>query len=170
MGPGTRFRRFLPDDGSLVTDAKKVRPTSLLCHFSRSSRVINFHGHWLPQVRKLLLCSGKLYYELHKARAEGEHSDIAIARVEQLAPFPFDYCAEEINKYPNAEVVWVQEEPKNMGYWTYVRPRIATATRVLGKKEKQPTYVGRKPSASPAAGAGSIHEKEQLQLITKALE
>ncbi|CAE7938957.1 ogdh, partial [Symbiodinium sp. KB8] len=58
MGPGTRFRRFLPDDGSLVTDAKKVR--------------------------KLLLCSGKLYYELHKARAEGEHSDIAIARVEQL--------------------------------------------------------------------------------------
>lgn len=71
----------------------------------------------------------QVYYELVQSRKEQQKDDIAICRVEQIAPFPFDHVAEQIAKYSNAEVVWAQEEPKNMGMWFYVNPRIATATR-----------------------------------------
>merc|ERR1719161_1710419 len=80
-------------------------------------------------VRKLIMCSGKLYYELLTARRAQDIKDVAIVTLEQICPFPFDYVAEAINKYPNAEVVWAQEEPKNMGAYYFVQDRIQTATR-----------------------------------------
>lgn len=120
------------------------------------------------RTRKLLLCSGKVYYDLEKQREAGGHTDVAIARVEQIAPFPFDLIAAEIKRFPNATVSWVQEEPRNMGAWTYVMPRIMTATRVLCGKEIMPNYVGRLAAASPAAGSSKIHDAEQAKVIADA--
>lgn len=109
MAEGSQFQRFIPDTFTGLAERKKVR--------------------------KLLLCSGKVYYDLEKARADGKHHDVAIARVEQIAPFPWDGVAAEVAKYPHAQVMWVQEEPRNMGAWFYVQPRIATATKTINKKE-----------------------------------
>ena len=117
MAEGTSFQRLIGDKGELVAPGK---------------------------VRKLLLCSGKVYYDLEKARAElgAKGKDVAIVRVEQIAPFPFDLVAAEMARYPNASVTFVQEEPRNMGAWTYVAPRIATAARVLNKKALYPVRLG----------------------------
>ena len=79
-------------------------------------------------VRKVLFCSGKVYYDLKKAREErGLDNSVAISRVEQICPFPFDLVRNEISKYPNADLVWVQEEHKNMGAWSFIQPRFQTA-------------------------------------------
>ena len=90
------------------------------------------------KVRKVVFCTGKVYYDLAKHRADSNIHDVALVRVEQIAPFPFDLVAEQIKRYPNASVTWAQEEPRNMGAWTYVAPRIMTATRVLLGKEITP--------------------------------
>lgn len=120
-------------------------------------------------VRKLLFCSGKIYYELVEEREKRKISDVAIVRVEQLAPFPWDKVAREAARYHKAEVVWVQEEPKNMGAWSFVQPRIATATRTLNNRERRPSYAGRKPSAAVSTGLGArAHNAEQMSLIESA--
>jgi len=120
------------------------------------------------KVDKLLLVSGKLYYELEKHRADKGLWNVAIARVEQIAPFPFDLVAHEVQRFPNATVAWVQEEPRNMGAWTYVAPRIRTATHVLLNKEVQPFYEGRVAAASPAAGSANLHKEEQARVVQDA--
>ncbi|XP_028405174.1 2-oxoglutarate dehydrogenase-like, mitochondrial [Dendronephthya gigantea] len=118
-------------------------------------------------VKKLILCTGKVYYDLVKAREENKlDSAIAISTVEQLCPFPFDYVKKEAEKYNNAEITWVQEEPKNMGYWSYVKPRIETATN-HGKKVG---YAGRSPTAAVATGNKYLHNSEQNNVIKDALE
>jgi len=121
------------------------------------------------EVRRLVFCSGKIYYELLAARQKKEVDDVALVRLEQICPFPFDQVAAELNRYSNAEVVWVQEEPKNMGCWMYVQDRIITASNVLNKKEIRPAYVGRTTMASPAEGYGSVHTRQQNQIIDYAL-
>lgn len=121
------------------------------------------------KVRRLLLVSGKFYYDLVEERRKRGATDVAIVRLEQLAPFPWDRVAQECNKYPNAEVMWVQEEPKNMGAWTFVQPRIATATREINKEERRPLYAGRRPSAAPATGLGSsAHNAETAEVMDGA--
>ena len=114
--------------------------------------------------------SGKLYYELIDERLKRGITDIAIVRLEQIAPFPWDLIAAEVVRYSNAtEVMWVQEEPKNMGCWSYVQPRIATATRHLNGKEVRPLYAGRKPSAATATGLGArAHNAEQAIIYDTA--
>jgi 2-oxoglutarate dehydrogenase E1 component len=121
------------------------------------------------QIRRLVFCSGKIYYELLAGRRKGEIKDVAIVRLEQITPFPFDRVAEEVAWYPNAEVVWAQEEPKNMGCWSYVCDRIMTATRVLNKSVVLPAYVGRGTMASTAEGYGAVHGREQASIIQTAL-
>ena len=108
-----------------------------------------------------------MYFDLLTARDAAGKSDVAIARVEQIAPFPHDLVQDEIKKYPNAEVVWCQEEPKNAGAWTYVRPRIVTAARDV--RPLAPSYAGRKPAASTATGYGSWHVKEMEEFLNTAL-
>jgi len=126
-------------------------------------------------VKRVVFCSGKLYYELLKLRedrkAAGEvWDDVALARVEQISPFPYDLVHQHCDNFPNAEVVWCQEEPKNMGAWSYVRRRIETA---LSKSEHhagvRPRYVGRPPSASTASGDKLAHNSEQATLIEQAV-
>lgn len=94
--------------------------------------------------------------------------DIVFIRIEQLAPFPHDLIPPVIQKFPNAEVIWCQEEPKNMGAWNYVKPRIETAMREYNLV-REIKYIGRKPSASPATGSYRVHNIEQKELIDKAI-
>ncbi|KDO20700.1 oxoglutarate dehydrogenase [Saprolegnia parasitica CBS 223.65] len=127
MGPGTKFHRVLGDDASLVANDK---------------------------VKRVLFCSGKIYYDLAAEREANKIDDIAIVRVEQIAPFPFDKVAEYSAKYPNAEVKWVQEEPENMGFWTYVSPRFETALKTINQDTRRPSYIGRVASAAPPRALG----------------
>ena len=119
------------------------------------------------QVRKLVLCSGKVYYDLLAERTAQGIEDVAIGRLEQISPFPHDHLQSEAKKYPNAEIVWCQEEPKNAGAWFYVRQRIVTAMRAV--RAVAPTYAGRKPAAATATGHAKTSAKEQAKLVAEAL-
>ncbi|KAL0107587.1 hypothetical protein PUN28_014709 [Cardiocondyla obscurior] len=117
-------------------------------------------------VKKLLFCSGKVYYDLKKARTERNLDDqIAIARVEQISPFPYDLVKIEAAKYPNAELIWSQEEHKNQGAWTYVQPRFHTALNGI----RNVVYAGRPTASSPATGSKMQHLKELKQLVDDSL-
>ena len=109
----------------------------------------------------------QVYFDLLLEREKLGVTDVAISRVEQISPFPFDHVHAEVTKYANAEVVWCQEEPKNAGAWQYARPRIVTAARDV--RDVQPLYAGRKPSASTATGYGSWHTREMNDFLDKAL-
>jgi 2-oxoglutarate dehydrogenase E1 component len=117
-------------------------------------------------VERVVLCSGKLFYDLHEARKKTEEKRVALVRLEQFYPFPLDGIREVLKRYPNArQLVWAQEEPRNMGGWTFMEERLMN---LLSSCER-PQYVGRSASASPATGSYSIHQTEQLEIITKAL-
>lgn len=119
------------------------------------------------KVDRVILCSGKVYYELADHRATDKKTNIAILRVEQLYPFPEERIRELLALYPNAkELVWCQEEPQNMGAWMNMQPSLIN----LLTKGQTLRYAGRPSSASPAAGYHAVHEKEQLALIADALK
>ncbi|KAI0498276.1 hypothetical protein KFK09_021517 [Dendrobium nobile] len=139
--------------------------------FKRLIKDQNDHKDLEDGINRLVLCSGKVYYELDDERKKMDRKDIAICRVEQLCPFPYDLVQRELKRYPNAEVVWCQEEPMNMGAYHYIAPRLCTALRSLGRGTMEDIkYVGRAPSASTATGFFSVHEKEQRELIGKAMQ
>jgi 2-oxoglutarate dehydrogenase E1 component len=117
-------------------------------------------------VKRVVLCSGKVYYDLVEARKKTEKRDVAVVRLEQLYPFPLQSIRETLARYPNAsELAWVQEEPQNMGGWTFVQERLEN----LLSNCQRPRYIGRTASASPATGSYSIHQKEQAELVKEAL-
>jgi 2-oxoglutarate dehydrogenase E1 component len=121
------------------------------------------------EVTRVVLCSGKVYYDLLAARREAGLNRVAILRIEQLYPFPEVILAKLLAPYSNAEVVWCQEEPENMGAWTFADRRIE---RVLGKvesKSRRPIYVGREAAASPATGHAKTHAAQQAALVAEAL-
>eukprot|EP00041_Stephanoeca_diplocostata_P026684 m.723342 g.723342 ORF g.723342 m.723342 type:complete len:999 (-) comp23020_c0_seq1:104-3100(-) len=141
---GTSFQRVLPETDSDVLEAK-------------------------DGVRRLILCSGKVYYELLHERRERGANDVALVRLEQISPFPFDLVQQYADEFPNAEIVFAQEEPRNMGAWSYVAPRLETTLReTKHHKESTPLYIGRKPSASTAAGDKTIHKRELTKLMNDA--
>jgi len=116
-------------------------------------------------VRRVVLSSGKVYFDLLKARRASSNTDVALVRVEQLYPFPVPEMEAVLAKYPNArDVVWCQEEPQNQGAWYQIRHRLAT---LVGKREL--LYAGRPPAAAPATGISKMHEAEQRGLIEAAL-
>lgn len=116
-------------------------------------------------LQTLVFCTGQIYYELTEERSKLERTDIAIVRLEQIAPFAFDKVAKYCAKYDNAEVVWAQQEPKNMGAYSYIAPRLMTATRDINNDEKRARYVGRMVSSAPATGMALIHKKEYADII-----
>ena len=120
-------------------------------------------------IRRVVLCTGKVYYDLLQQRREDGISDVALLRVEQLYPFPEGTLAEELARYPEAEIVWCQEEPANMGAWTFVDRRIEAVLEELGGKARRPCYVGRPAAASPATGLLKRHNFEQKALVAEAL-
>lgn len=120
------------------------------------------------KVKKLLFCSGKIFYDLAKERISSKkEKDIAIIRLEQIAPFPFDLVKEEIEKYPKADIFWVQEEHKNMGAWTYIKPRFLSTLAKIGIT-KRVKYIGRHASAATATGNKYAHIQENA-MIMKAI-
>ncbi|XP_068637184.1 uncharacterized protein [Aristolochia californica] len=139
--------------------------------FKRLIKDQNFHSDLEEGIRRLVLCSGKVYYELDEQRKKVGVKDVAICRVEQLCPFPYDIIQRELKRYPNAEIVWCQEEPLNMGAYTYISPRLCTAMKALGRGSMDDIkYVGRAPSAATATGFYQVHLQEQAELVHKALQ
>jgi 2-oxoglutarate dehydrogenase E1 component len=115
-------------------------------------------------VSRVVLCTGKLYYDL---MAGSPPSSVAVVRIEELYPWPHAAIRQVMSRYPAIEeVVWAQEEPKNMGAWTYVHPRLrASAGAAVGVR-----YVGRPERASPAEGHLDVHKRDQERLVRQALD
>ena len=120
------------------------------------------------KVRRVVMCSGKVYYDLLAERREQRIDDIAIVRLEQIYPFPNRTLPGILGRYPEAEVVWCQEEPANMGAWSFVDRRIEALLCDLGWT-RRPRYVGRNDAASPATGSAAVHAAEQARLVRLAL-
>ncbi len=156
---------------SLLRHKRCVSPLEELSGGTRFHRVI---GETDPAItperaRRVVFCSGKVYYDLLAAREERGIDDVALLRLEQIAPFPSRSLMVEIAKYGEAEVVWCQEEPENMGAWTFVAPRIEQVLTELDGAARRPRYVGRAAAASPATGFLVLHQREQRALIDDAL-
>jgi 2-oxoglutarate dehydrogenase E1 component len=124
-------------------------------------------------VTRLVFCSGKLGVELDSVPQREEATDVAVSRIEQLAPFPAEEITRVVARYPNLrEIVWAQEEPRNMGAWTYIEPRLRELlqTPVNGKERPLPVhYAGRPERASPAEGSLDRHGAEQARIIQSSL-
>ena len=112
-------------------------------------------------VKKVLLCTGKIFFDLQKEQKEKKRKDIAIIRIEQLHPLPQKQIDKEIAKYKGAKIYWVQEEPENMGAWTYM---LRFYRKILED------VISRKPAASPATGFASVHKSEQADIVTRAFK
>ncbi|MBB6611530.1 2-oxoglutarate dehydrogenase E1 component [Pontibacter sp. Tf4] len=150
--------------------AINMSPKSLLRHPAVVSPVEDFTSGGFREVigdnfaapksvKKVLLCSGKVYFDLLEEQQKNKRKDVAVIRLEQLAPFPKVQLEAELGKYKNAKVYWVQEEPENMGAWTYI-------LRIMRNGVED--VVARKASASPATGYLKVHAKEQQELIARA--
>ncbi|MCI5059575.1 MAG: 2-oxoglutarate dehydrogenase E1 component [Alphaproteobacteria bacterium] len=120
-------------------------------------------------IKRVVLCSGKVYYDLLQERRERDIKDVLILRLEQLYPFPHEALAEELKQYMNADIIWCQEEPKNMGAWFFVEPEIEQVLNGLKHKVTRPVYAGRVAAASPATGFAKQHAAEQAKLVDEAL-
>jgi 2-oxoglutarate dehydrogenase E1 component len=120
-------------------------------------------------VRRVVLCTGKIYFDLVKARAKDGDNRVALVRIEQLYPFPLNALAKVLQRYRNAEIVWCQEEPQNMGAWNFVDRRIEQALGGLDVASKRPRFAGRAEAASPATGLFKRHVEEQAHLVAEAL-
>lgn len=123
-------------------------------------------------IKTVILCSGKLYYDIDKERDAHpqKYQHIALVRVEQIAPFPKVFLTPYLNGYPKLEkIVWAQEEPKNMGAWQYVEPRLRQLMDDLGLKKIDLSYIGRIERSSPAVGSPRVHAAEQQEIVTKCL-
>ncbi len=142
FGPKTRFHRVMAESQTLVAD---------------------------NEVRQVVLCSGKVYYDLLEGREERGIDDIAIMRMEQLYPFPAKPLAQELKRYPNARVVWCQEEPRNMGAWSFIDRRLEDVICQSGLDCARPVYIGRKEAAAAATGLLRRHNREQAGLVEDAL-
>jgi 2-oxoglutarate dehydrogenase E1 component len=150
MLPSNSFHRVLRDQAEVVPGATTIK----LVEDSKIKRVV--------------LCSGKVYFDLMEEREKRGENRIQILRLEQLYPFPENVLAQELNRFPKADIVWCQEEPQNQGAWNFVKPRIEATVAQLGGKAA-PRYVGRAESASTAAGLMKQHLAELAAFLNDAL-
>ena len=156
FGPGTSFHRLLWDDAQVLPPEKragekvKLRPDN--------------------EIRRVVLSTGKVYYDLYDAREAAGIDDVYLLRVEQIYPLPLKALIAELSRFPNADVVWCQEEPQNMGAWTFVQPYLEWVLERATMKVKRPAYAGRAASASTATGQASKHLAEQKALVEQALK
>ena len=151
MAEGSSFHRVLRDDAEL---RPSVAGVSL-----KSDK----------DIRKVIVCSGKVYYDLLDAREKAGINDIYILRLEQFYPWPIKSITAELARFPNADLVWCQEEPKNMGGWTFVDPWIELTLEKMDVKAKRARYVGRPASASTAAGLMRDHLKQLENFLAEAM-
>ena len=118
---------------------------------------------------RVVICAGKVYYDLFEEREKRKIDDVYLLRLEQLYPFPVASLMKELARFPQADMVWCQEEPKNQGGWTFVEPNLEWVLTRIGAKSKRAAYAGRAASASPATGLASRHKAEQEALVNDAL-
>ena len=148
LAEGSSFHRVLHDD------AERGRSSTKLAKDSK--------------IRRVVLCSGKVYFDLLEEREKRGLDDVYLMRVEQLYPFPLKTLAQEIARFKNAEVVWCQEEPKNMGSWSFVEPYLEWVVGHAGVKAKRARYVGRPASAATATGLMSKHMAQLNAFLDEA--
>jgi len=121
------------------------------------------------KVRKVVFCSGQVYYDLSAERNKRNLKDVTIVRVEQLSPWPFRSITAELERYKNAEIVWCQEENKNGGVWSFAEPRFRSLLKSMGRSNVDITYAGRDINCSPSTGFGSVHKQQLIDLVDSAL-
>jgi len=121
------------------------------------------------KIKRVVMCSGKVYFDLLAERDARGINDIYLMRMEQLYPHPEEAMAEELKRFKNADFIWCQEEPKNQGYWTFINPHIENVLTDIGIKNPRPVYVGRDAAAAPATGLASNHKLQQDALVNDAL-
>jgi 2-oxoglutarate dehydrogenase E1 component len=150
MGPTTTFHRLLWDDAQMLPDEKiKLVPDD--------------------KIRRVVLCSGKVYFDLYEEREKRGIDDIYILRIEQLYPFPTKALMAELSRFKQAEMVWCQEEPRNMGAWVFVDIFLQWVLNQIEAKHRRPRYTGRPASASTAVGQMSLHLAQLKQFLDDAL-
>ena len=150
MGPQTTFHRLLWDDAQLLPDEKiKLVPDD--------------------KMRRVVLCSGKVYFDLYDEREKRGIDDIYLLRVEQLYPFPTKALMSELSRFKQAEIVWCQEEPRNMGAWVFVDIFLEWVLNQIGAKSRRARYAGRPASASTAVGQMLLHVAQLKQFLEDAL-
>ena len=147
MGPKSEFHRVLWDDAQYRPEISQIK----LAADSKIKRVI--------------LCSGKVYYDLFEAREKLGRNDIYLLRVEQFYPYPDDAIQEELSRFKKAEMIWCQEEPKNMGAWSFINPFIEESLIAIGAKQTRLTYIGRPAAASTATGISAKHKAEHQAVL-----
>jgi len=146
---GSSFHRVLWDDAQKGNSAMNLKPDE--------------------DIRRVVICSGKVYYDLLERRDAEGLDDVYILRLEQFYPFPAMSMSKELSRFKQAEVIWCQEEPKNQGAWTFVEPNIEWILGRIDAANKRPVYAGRSASASPATGLASQHKQQQEALVMDAL-
>jgi 2-oxoglutarate dehydrogenase E1 component len=150
MGPDTTFHRLLWDEAQMLPDEK----IKLVAD---------------DKIRRVVLCSGKVYYDLYEEREKRGIDDIYLLRVEQLYPVPLKALVNELGRFKNAQFMWCQEEPRNMGAYSFMEPYLEWVLGQIGAKNKQPIYAGRAASAATATGQMSQHLKQLKALLDEAL-
>ncbi len=146
---GSSFHRVLWDDAQLGNSDTKLVADS--------------------KIKRVVLCSGKVYFDLLEERDARGINDVYIMRIEQFYPFPAISMVNEMKRFKNADVVWCQEEPKNQGAWTFIEPNIEWVLSRIKAKHTRPIYAGRPASASPATGLAAQHKAQQEALVDAAL-
>jgi 2-oxoglutarate dehydrogenase E1 component len=150
MGPGSSFHRVLWDDA-------ESQPGSTVKLVADS------------KIKRVVMCSGKVYYDLLEEREKRGIDNVYLLRVEQFYPFPAHSLINELQRFRNAEMIWCQEEPKNMGSWFFMEPNVEWTLDQIDAKHKRPRYVGRHAAASPATGLMSKHKQELDEFLDEAL-
>ncbi|MFN7166660.1 MAG: 2-oxoglutarate dehydrogenase E1 component, partial [Pannonibacter sp.] len=149
LGADSTFHRLLWDDAEYLADSTiKLVPDD--------------------KIRRVVMCSGKVYYDLYEEREKRGITDVYLLRVEQLYPFPKKALVQELSRFRNADMVWCQEEPQNMGAWTFVQPYIEWVLDQIGAKSRRPRYAGRAASASTATGLMSKHLAQLQAFLDEA--
>jgi len=150
MGANTTFHRILYDDAAMLPDEKiKLVPDD--------------------KIRRVVLCSGKVYYDIYDEREKRGIDDVYIMRVEQLYPVPLKALVQELGRFKNAELVWCQEEPRNMGAWHFIEPYLEWVLNQINAPNKRPRYAGRAAAAATATGLMSKHLAQLKALLDEAL-
>ncbi|MFC3059170.1 2-oxoglutarate dehydrogenase E1 component [Paenirhodobacter populi] len=147
---GSIFHRVMWDDAQRGTSELELKPDA--------------------DIKRVVICSGKVYYDLLAERDKRGLTDVYLLRLEQFYPFPAQSMTQELARFKDAEIIWCQEEPKNMGAWTFVEPNIEWVLARIEAKHPRARYAGRSASASPATGLGKTHKMEQDALVNDALE
>jgi 2-oxoglutarate dehydrogenase E1 component len=151
MGPDTTFHRLLWDDAQMLKGEKiKLVPDA--------------------DIRRVVLCSGKVYYDLYDEREKRGIDDIYLLRVEQLYPVPLKALIQELGRFRHAEFVWCQEEPRNMGAWAFIEPYLEWVLSQINAEMRRPRYAGRAAAAATATGVMSQHLKQLQTFLSEALE